>query len=1079
MPENESRKPEDILNEIFTSLKSNDDVAVIHAIGALTEVNFSSEAVRNQLEKLSTQSENKDIRMAALSALSLPAQRNVRGRANKLQRGDRYVILQEINEWEKGGLLEKENAEVIRRRYDFDFAPPTPPAPATTQAASVNAEANAPAEGKQTANRAERREPEAPRPTLLQTLTSEASIKVYLYLGAFFVIAAAAILGAAIPELRLPILILGTLIFGGLAVAIKKRLPQPSFALFIVFSFLLPITANSIEETLRQALNISNAFSAGYWVFVFFIMAVVWSGATWLYESRLFSVTAFGSLLLAALRVGNVFEAEAEFFTAMSGLTAVAGLAGYWLLKKWKDAKFALPLFLAVQGAQGIILLVSISIFGINTFEITNTSPLWHLGTFVTWGLAFVFYVLSNILLPFLFFPWLAVGTLIPMPWFLAAAFDLESFGSTLLLLFWGAMLAVTSELTHRIERTQKYSLPALLASMPTLALAVITGFANSTAMGMTAAFGAAVFYTALHLLRTRWWLWSLALLNFIIAYFAFFELEFIQKLDIFFGFYTLLLSILFLLPDLFLKKDFRANIEWRMPPRIAGALFTLFTSIAICFHDESGLVAICFAVYTLFFAAYALAQRRAIFGYLPAAYLPLTILFALDHFNVDAWLPALTGLAVFYFIIGAAIRARESWAKVFRYSGLVLGVLLSFTALIQQKEFGGWYALVIGLLFIAEMYLSRSGWFEVGAPVLFTLGASLILQDFNVFEASYHLLTFSLIWLLSDLLAHFAFPNPRPLAWGVRGIGGILALVNYLVLFGESDASTAAFGFAIYTLLFLIISLLYRQPKLFYAFTLTLPLFAAFLFRSFELLKWIHPVMAIAVMYYAAGFFLRLIKRAAGWDLSLLYSGLGLGVVVSLGAPATGGIDAAIPVAAAATLFAVEAFAKKNVWLAFPANGFYLLAYFIILFELNVDEPQFFSMGAALLGLVQHYLLVRAGSKTGAFVMGMLSQFVLLGTTYLEMVNRNELIYFVVLFFQSLAVLVYGLVIRSRSLTFFPIGFVVLGVVTVVYSALKGRATIFLIGCTGILLLMLGVFAVLLRERIAKLSERMSDWKA
>ena len=123
--------------------------------------------------------------------------------------------------------------------------------------------------------------------------------------------------------------------------------------------------------------------------------------------------------------------------------------------------------------------------------------------------------------------------------------------------------------------------------------------------------------------------------------------------------------------------------------------------------------------------------------------------------------------------------------------------------------------------------------------------------------------------------------------------------------------------------------------------------------------------------------------------------------------------------------------------------------------------------------------MLVRAGSKTGAFVMGMLSQFVLLGTTYIEMVDKNELIYFVVLFFQSLAVLVYGLVIRSRSLTFFPIGFVVLGVITVVYSALKGVATIFLIGCTGIILLLLGVFAVLLRERIAKLGERISDWKA
>ncbi|MBK7456000.1 MAG: hypothetical protein IPJ46_20440 [Anaerolineales bacterium] len=226
-------------------------------------------------------------------------------------------------------------------------------------------------------------------------------------------------------------------------------------------------------------------------------------------------------------------------------------------------------------------------------------------------------------------------------------------------------------------------------------------------------------------------------------------------------------------------------------------------------------------------------------------------------------------------------------------------------------------------------------------------------------------------------------------------------------------------------------------------------------------------------------GVFLLTIKRATTWGNTLLYSGLGLGVACSIAAPVLGGLDTAIPVAVAATLWAAEALRKKNVWLALPANGLYLLAYFIILVELNVDELQFFSMGAALLGLFQHYLLTRADARKGAFVMGMLSQFVLLGTTYTEMVNRNELIYFVVLFFQSLAVLVYGIVIRSRSLTFFPIGFVVLGVFTVVYSTLEGVAAIFLIGCTGVILLMLGILAVLARERISKLGERISDWKA
>jgi len=289
-----------------------------------------------------------------------------------------------------------------------------------------------------------------------------------------------------------------------------------------------------------------------------------------------------------------------------------------------------------------------------------------------------------------------------------------------------------------------------------------------------------------------------------------------------------------------------------------------------------------------------------------------------------------------------------------------------------------------------------------------------------------------------------------------------------------------AATGFGIFTLLFLAVSLLYNQPSLFYTFTLTLPLFVAFLFRSFEITKWIHPVIFLAMAYYGFGFFLRLIKRAAGWDLTLLYSGLGVGVIVSIAAPILGGMDAAIPVAIAATLWAAEALAKKNAWLAFPANLLYLLAYFIILIELKVDQPQFFSMGTALIGLFQHYLLTRTESKTGAFITGMVSQFVLLGTTYIQMLHTGQLmIYFIVLFFQSLAVLVYGLVIRSRSLTFFPIGFVVLGVITVVNNALEGVGAIFVIGCTGIILLILGIFAVLMRERISKLSERISDWKA
>ena len=48
-----------------------------------------------------------------------------------------------------------------------------------------------------------------------------------------------------------------------------------------------------------------------------------------------------------------------------------------------------------------------------------------------------------------------------------------------------------------------------------------------------------------------------------------------------------------------------------------------------------------------------------------------------------------------------------------------------------------------------------------------------------------------------------------------------------------------------------------------------------------------------------------------------------------------------------------------------------------------------------------------------------------------------------------------------------------------VVYNLLDAFTTILMVGCTGVILLMLGILAVLMRERITKLGERLSEWKA
>ena len=1076
MTDSESKNPEDVLKNILDGLRSADDVSRLNAISQLHLINYSSEAIRNELEKLAIHDENADIRKDALIALDTATQKHVRSRINRLEAGSRFIILSEISEWERLGLLDKVKAAVLRKRYDFDRT--ATPAARTVKSETESAKpqtTSAPEPAAPPPPKAEAK-PEEPRATLTQTLLSETSIKIALYLGAFFVVASAAILAALSPAARLPVLFIASFIFGGLSIVIRKRLPQPSFALFIVFSFLLPITASVLEDTVQ----FSPVFSSIYWVLISISMALIWGGSVWLYESRVFSMMSFIAFAVAFYRIGNVFDAEPEVFGAVTSLAALGGLLGVWILKKWKGDKFALPLFLTTLVVQALILGGTIIVFGVQLYD-RDSSQLWNLASVFTWGSAFIFFVLADILFPFIFFSWFAALALIPIPWFIGSAFDMEIAGLALLHMVWGLILSVVSEAVHRFDKTRKFSLPMLLASIPTFTLALINAFDNGVPLGFAIALGVACVYAALHLIRARGWLWALALLNFIMAYFAFFNLPLFDKTEIYFGYLLLGLSVLFLLPDLFSKNDFNKNTHWRLAPRIYGVLFTLYASGMFLAVDSQQHAYIGFAVLSAFFALYTLAQREAFYGYIPAAYLALTVLFALDHFELDLWMPALTVLAALFYLAGTAALSKESWSRMLRNCALILGTLVSLVALFTLKETGGWYALIVGVLFASEMYLTRNGWFEIGLPILFNIGALLILRDFDITRSFHHLLAYSLVWLGSDLIAHLTFAHLRPLKWIVRGVGALLTIVNYGALLSFADAKTGTLDFGIYTLLVLTINLVYRQPNLLYAFTLTLPLFVVFGFRAIGVEKWIHPVIFVAMVYYAAGFFLRLSlrERAKDWDTALLFSGLGWGVIISMAAPIVGGLDAAIPVAIAATLWAVEAFARRNVWLGFPANGLYLLSYFIILIELKVDQPQFFSMGAAALGLLQHYLLTRAGSRTGTFIMGMLSQLTLLGTTYIQMANTEQLIYFVVLFFQSIAVLFYGLVIRSRSLTFTPIAFVVLGVITVLYTALKGLNTVVLIGCTGMILLTLGILAVLMRECITKLGERLSDWKA
>jgi hypothetical protein len=448
---------------------------------------------------------------------------------------------------------------------------------------------------------------------------------------------------------------------------------------------------------------------------------------------------------------------------------------------------------------------------------------------------------------------------------------------------------------------------------------------------------------------------------------------------------------------------------------------------------------------------------------------------------NSDQWLPVFTGLSALYFAGGLLLRARENtrlWGGMLRISGLVLGAIISVAALIPVKTEGGLYVLVIAAMFFAETYLRPDDRLEIGGPVFLSIAGFLILHRLGVDEFEVQLLVISLIWLGADVIYARTLKGRRA-ALITRAAGGVLVTGASLALLASAEPGRAAIGFMVYFLFFAFDAWFYRRPLLGYAATSFLPLSVFFALRSAGQHNWLYAIVAVAVFYYAAGYLLRGRADLQGWSRMLLFSGLGLGTVNALSAPLQVGLNAAIPVAVAATLFAAEAFARSDVWLGFPANVLYLEAYFLILTWLKVDQPQFYSVGAALVGIVMHYLLTRAGSRTGAFLTGFFSQLVLLGTTYIQLYSTQRLSFFALIFFQGLTMLAYGIVIRSRSLVITPIVFVVLSVITVVYGVLKDISTVILVGCTGIVLLLLGILAVFLRERLAKFGEQFSGWRA
>jgi len=1083
--ETHPRSPEETLADIQDRLQGETAQTRLRAIKDLQELTFSSPAILRRLEEMAIQDKSKVVREAARAALASPAHRYIHSRTAILNSKDRKTILDEIAVWESQGLINPDQADVLRKRYDFDLepvpaelaspAPLTPPEPAT-----VKETASEPA-------------PPTPRPGLTQTLLSETSIKIALYLGAFFVIAAAAILAALVEAARLPILLGATALFAGGAVITRSRLPQPSFALFIVFSFLLPTDAN----VLADVLNLSSKANAAYWFGMMAVMALIWSFGTWFYASRLFSLAAFVAGIISVVRLGEYFEAEPEIYLILLSVVTLLGLGGTYLLKRWRSAKFSLPLFIVVQISQlGLIAFALVAV----AFRIEELPTTWNLLTTSFWLLAMIFYVLSDLVFPFMLFPWLAIAMLYPLPINLILAFDTEALPLAIAAWAWGFLLAIASELSRRIpnEKFHSYELPSLTGSLLIILTAISIGYVEILTHGFYFTLASAILFAVLQIFKPRIYVWITTLLLGLVAYFTFYALPFMESSDVFIGYQVMGASLLLLLPDLFLTPDFLADKAWRWPLRALGGMLAFYNLALILpiSTENLGAATIIYTLYAIFFSLYALKFNTAWLAYLATTSLALALLFALRYFEQESWLLLQTILALLYYLNGFLFRRNEGrspWSNMLRYSGLGLGSLVILVGLATSGDNLGWYALVTALLFAAEMFSHRASWAEAGLQLFLAISIFKLLTDINV-EQGYLWLGISLALLGTDLILAHVYLEKRVLAWGSRGFGALAVVINTLILLYDGPyARIVAICFAAYALFFFVQTLLYRMPLLGYAFTLYSLLTVIYTLKTFGYLDWALPSTLLGIIFYATGYFLSKRMPVAAetgeepengihsftWPFVLWTSGLGVGLLTSLIAPFQDGLAAAIPPAVTATMVAIEAFERRDVWLGFPANALYLMAYFILLIELEVDEPQFFSITTAALGMLMHYLLIRAGSRTGAFITGMVSQLVLLSTTYIQFFSTERLVFFFALFFQSLVVLGYGIVIRSRSLVITPLAFLVLSVLTVLYGLLQGILTVVLIGCTGILLLMLGILAVLMRDRLKQISERFSDWSA
>ncbi len=1006
------------LNQLEKDLRSQDEARILSALHTLGELTYGRASLLALVERLAVQAPSDLVRQTARQTLSRPIFQHLQNkRRTKYPASVRTWLQQEIHQWQQEGLIGNALAEILQQRYALDE--PRPQHRPRPQTVSSSPPAT------------------SERPAWQALVFSERGLMLALYLGAFFLAVSLGVLAVLKVSFRAPISLGATLLAAALTPLLSRRSARLGAVFLWLSGALLAVDVRVLwGETAHWI-----------WAALWGGLILLWAWGGRRFHARLLTLSAVAALWLAAGRAGALSASDAY-------LWRVAGLGIlHWAIAVWYADAACRPLQKWLQrAALGWGAVLWVYFFWYTTESLTAAAAFLALaallyGLFHTtddWlrpaGLALAgaawisgaltwFYGWQNV-------PWQRyTGILLwGMTTFLWAG---RTRNQTWRYLLWGSAGAGLFLAWQAGIREEQVLWAAGLAAVAAAGQAWLARQRPRLSAQLAAAFSAWLGWVGLALH------WSPML-----------SLAWVAA------------SGIFWLPRLLRGK--RPGPEPRLMQALewSGAA-SLWLGLLLLAQTPAGWgQTLSWSMSAMWLLLYAWrVDARALLGLLALAQG-----WTLWPQERPGWLAWQVAVAVSLAWLLAAAQDRPRRRTGVMYALMSLGVVGAFfLPAASARGFLAFYALAAGLGYMRwGQAVDRWAW-----NILWQLTFYTALQP-SIWRWGLA----PWVWLASSqLLPSPAQEEEPPSLANALGLWCVSLLAGGMLDISGADGQQVLN----WTLLWLAnIAAMWRyypRPLALWPVTLIgiLWLETASNWAGWEAQVWLLTLWMAG--YYAWAQW----KGPSGgsWASTLRAAAAALGAAAVAYGYEQGGLQPVLPLASGAVLVTLEAIRQRNIWLGYPAALLYLLAYFQILSWAGAQNVQLYTAGAAAAGLVMHYLLRQYHFERAAWLTGALAQLTLLGVAWQQMLQHEQLWYFIVLLLEALLTLGYGVLMRSRSLTSLATLFLLLGGLTILRGWLQGLGVVVVLGAVGLALLALGVYGVQQRERWQRLLSQWEEWKA